>query len=129
MVGRTPGNVMVVRPVRDGVISEFDVTQVMLEYFIGKVHEQSVVPLPRPRVVVGIPTGVTEVEKRAVYDAVMASGARAAMLIEEPIAAAMGAGLPISEVRRLAWSWISAAERLKSRCLRWAVWWLLAPCV
>ena len=99
MVGRTPGNVMVVRPVRDGVISEFDVTQVMLEYFIGKVHEQSVVPLPRPRVVVGIPTGVTEVEKRAVYDAVMASGARQAMLIEEPIAAALGAGLPIGEVR------------------------------
>jgi rod shape-determining protein MreB len=99
MVGRTPGNVVVVRPVRDGVISEFDVTQVMLEYFVGKVHEQSVVPLPRPRVIVGIPTGVTEVEKRAVYDAVMASGARQAMLIEEPIAAALGAGLPISEVR------------------------------
>ncbi len=99
MVGRTPGNVLVVRPVRDGVISEFDVTQVMLEYFIGKVHEQSVVPLPRPRVVVGIPTGVTEVEKRAVYDAVMASGARQAMLIEEPIAAALGAGLPIGEIR------------------------------
>ncbi len=99
MVGRTPGNVVVVRPVRDGVISEFDVTQVMLEYFIGKVHEQSVVPLPRPRVVVGIPTGVTEVEKRAVYDAVMASGARQAMLIEEPIAAALGAGLPIGDVR------------------------------
>jgi rod shape-determining protein MreB len=99
MVGRTPANVLVVRPVRDGVISEFDVTQVMLEYFIGKVHEQSVVPLPRPRVVIGIPTGVTEVEKRAVYDAVMASGARQAMLIEEPIAAALGAGLPIGEVR------------------------------
>ena len=99
MVGRTPGSVTVVRPIRDGVISEFDVTQIMLEYFIGKVHEQSVVPLPRPRVVVGIPTGVTEVEKRAVYDAVMASGARMAYLIEEPIAAALGAGLPISEVR------------------------------
>jgi rod shape-determining protein MreB len=99
MVGRAPGNVLVVRPVRDGVISEFDVTQVMLEYFIGKVHEQSVVPLPRPRVIIGIPTGVTEVEKRAVYDAVMASGARQAMLIEEPIAAALGAGLPIGEVR------------------------------
>jgi rod shape-determining protein MreB len=99
MVGRTPGSVTVVRPIRDGVISEFDVTQVMLEYFIGKVHEQSVVPLPRPRVVVGIPTGVTEVEKRAVYDAVMASGARVVYLIEEPIAAALGAGLPISEIR------------------------------
>ncbi|MDL1919401.1 rod shape-determining protein [Chloroflexi bacterium CFX5] len=99
MVGRTPANVMVVRPIRDGVIAEFDVTRVMLEYFIGKVHEQSVVPLPRPRVIIGLPTGVTEVEKRAVYDAVMASGARQAMLIEEPIAAAIGAGLPIGEVR------------------------------
>lgn len=99
MVGRTPGNVMVVRPLRDGVISEFDVTQIMLEYFIGKVHEQSVVPLPRPRIVIGIPTGVTEVEKRAVYDATMAAGARQAFLLEEPIAAALGAGLPIGEIR------------------------------
>ena len=99
MMGRTPSNVAVIRPLRDGVIAEFDITQVMLEYFIGRVHEQSVVPLPRPRVVVGIPTGVTEVEKRAVYDAVMASGARAAYLIEEPIAAALGAGLPVAEVK------------------------------
>jgi rod shape-determining protein MreB len=99
MVGRTPSNVMVVRPLRDGVISEFDVTQIMLEYFIGKVHEQSVVPLPRPRVIIGIPTGVTEVEKRAVYDATMAAGARQAFLLEEPIAAALGAGLPVGEIR------------------------------
>jgi rod shape-determining protein MreB len=99
MMGRTPSNVAVIRPLRDGVISEFDITQVMLEYFIGRVHEQSVVPLPRPRVVVGIPTGVTEVEKRAVYDAVMASGARSAFLIEEPIAAALGAGLPLADVK------------------------------
>ena len=99
MVGRTPTNVVAVRPLRNGVISEFDITQIMLEYFIGKVHEQSVVPLPRPRVVVGIPTGVTEVEKRAVYDAVMAAGARQAFLIEEPIAAALGAGLPVGEIR------------------------------
>jgi rod shape-determining protein MreB len=98
MMGRTPANVAVVRPLRDGVISEFDITKIMLEYFIERVHEQSVVPLPRPRVVVGIPTGVTEVEKRAVYDAVMAAGARAAYLIEEPIAAALGAGLPIRDV-------------------------------
>ncbi len=98
MVGRTPGNVMVVRPLRDGVISEFDVTQIMLEYFIGKVHEQSVVPLPRPRIIIGIPTGVTEVEKRAVYDATMAAGARQTFLLEEPIAAALGAGLPIGEI-------------------------------
>ena len=99
MVGRTPKNVIAVRPLHDGVISEFDITQIMLEYFIGRVHEQSVVPLPKPRIVIGIPAGVTEVEKRAVYDAAMASGARQAFLIEEPIAAALGAGLPIGETR------------------------------
>ena len=99
MVGRTSGNVIAVRPVRDGVISEFEITEAMLEYFIGKVHEQSVVPLPRPRVVIGIPSGVTEVEKRAVYDASMSAGARETYLIEEPTAAALGAGLPIQEIR------------------------------
>ncbi|OGO15740.1 MAG: rod shape-determining protein [Chloroflexi bacterium RBG_13_68_17] len=99
MVGRTPANVVALRPLRDGVISEFDITEAMLEYFIGKTHEQSIVPVPRPRVVVGIPTGATEVEKRAVYDATMAAGAREAHLIEEPTAAALGAGLPIGEVR------------------------------
>ncbi len=99
MVGRTPKNVIAVRPLHDGVISEFDITQIMLEYFIGRVHEQSVVPLPKPRVVIGIPAGVTEVEKRAVYDAAMAAGARQAFLIEEPIAAALGAGLPVGETR------------------------------
>lgn len=99
MVGRTPANVVAIRPLRDGVISEFDVTEAMLEYFIGKAHEQSIVPVPRPRVVVGIPTGATEVEKRAVYDATMAAGAREAFLIEEPTAAALGAMLPIGEVR------------------------------
>ncbi len=99
MVGRTPANVVALRPLRDGVISEFEITEAMLEYFIGKTHEQSIVPVPRPRVVVGIPTGATEVEKRAVYDATMAAGARESYLIEEPTAAALGAGLPISEVR------------------------------
>ena len=99
MVGRTSGNVIAVRPVRDGVISEFEITEAMLEYFIGKVHEQSVVPLPRPRVVIGIPSGVTEVEKRAVYDAAMSAGARETYLIEEPTAAALGAGLPVNEIR------------------------------
>lgn len=98
MVGRTPANVVAIRPLRDGVISEFEITEAMLEYFIGKAHEQSVVPVPRPRVVVGIPSGATEVEKRAVYDAAMAAGARQAHLIEEPTAAALGAGLPIGEV-------------------------------
>jgi rod shape-determining protein MreB len=99
MVGRTSGNILVLRPLRDGVISEFEITEAMLEYFIGKVHEQSVVPLPRPRVVIGIPSGVTELEKRAVYDASMSSGARETYLIEEPTAAALGAGLPVGEAR------------------------------
>lgn len=99
MSGRTPVNVAVIRPLRDGVISDFDMTRAMLEYFIGRVHEQSVVPLPRPRVVVGIPVGVTEVEKRAAYDAIMAAGARQAFLIEEPIAAALGASLPVDKIR------------------------------
>jgi rod shape-determining protein MreB len=99
MVGRTPANVIAIRPLRDGVISEFEITQAMLEYFIGKVHEQTLVPMPRPRVVVGIPSGVTEVEKRAVYDATLSAGAREALLIEEPMASAIGAGLPITETR------------------------------
>jgi rod shape-determining protein MreB len=99
MAGRTSGSLMVVRPMRDGVISEFEITEAMLEYFIGKVHEQTIVPLPRPRVVIGIPSGVTQVEKRAVYDASMSAGARDTYLIEEPIAAALGAGLPVNEVR------------------------------
>ncbi len=99
MVGRTPANVVAIRPLRDGVISEFEITQAMLEYFIGKAHQQSIVPLPRPRVVIGIPSGATEVEKRAVYDAAMSAGAREAYLIEEPSAAALGAGLPVVEVR------------------------------
>lgn len=99
MMGRTPASVVTIRPLRDGVISEFEITQEMLEYFIGKAHQQSIVPLPRPRVVIGIPSGATEVEKRAVYDAAMSAGAREAFLIEEPAAAALGAGLPVGEVR------------------------------
>jgi rod shape-determining protein MreB len=99
MVGRTPTNVVAVRPLRDGVISEFEITMAMLGYFIGKAHQQTIVPMPRPRVVIGIPSGATEVEKRAVYDASMAAGARETYLIEEPRAAALGAGLPIAEVR------------------------------
>ncbi len=100
MFGKTPtSKFMVVRPLRDGVISEFEITEAMLDYFIRKAHEQSWVPIPRPRVVVGIPSGVTEVEKRAVYDATISAGAREAFLIEEPVAAAIGAGLPIQETR------------------------------
>jgi rod shape-determining protein MreB len=98
MVGRTPANIMVIRPIRDGVISEFEITQAMLSYFIGRVHQQSIVPMPRPRVVIGIPSGATEVEKRAVFDATMAAGAREVYLIEEPTAASLGAGLPMADV-------------------------------
>jgi rod shape-determining protein MreB len=87
-----------VRPLRDGVISEFEITEEMLAYFIGKAHEQSIVPLPRPRVVIGVPTGVTEVEKRAVNDSALLAGARAVYLIEEPTASALAVGLPINEV-------------------------------
>ncbi len=99
MAGRTPAGIIVIRPLRDGVISEFEITHSMLEYFIVKTHQQTIVPMPRPRVVIGIPSGATEVEKRAVYDAAMAAGAREVYLIEEPRAAALGAGLPVSEVR------------------------------
>jgi rod shape-determining protein MreB len=97
MVGRTPTNIVAIRPLRDGVISEFDITEKMIHYFIGKVHDQVILPIPRPRVEVGIPNGCTEVEKRAAYDATVSAGAREAYLIEEPMAAALGSGLPITE--------------------------------
>lgn len=97
MVGRTPAHIVAIRPLRDGVISEFDITEQMLRYFINKAHDRPLLSVPRPRVVVGIPSGVTEVEKRAVYDAAISAGAREAFLIEEPVAAAIGAGLPLTE--------------------------------
>jgi rod shape-determining protein MreB len=99
IVGRTPANIVAIRPLRDGVISEFEMTQAMLDHFIKKAHQHMFTPFPRPRVVVGIPSGVTEVERRAVYDATIAAGAREAYLIEEPMAAAIGAGLPVTESR------------------------------
>jgi rod shape-determining protein MreB len=97
MVGRTPGNIIAIRPLRDGVISDFEVTEAMLDYFIKKAHASMFLPVPRPRVVVGIPSGVTEVERRAVYDACVNAGAREAYSIEEPVAAAIGVGLPLME--------------------------------
>jgi rod shape-determining protein MreB and related proteins len=99
MWSKNPKDILIVRPLRDGVISEFEVTEAMLHHLISKAHEQTWVPIPRPRVVIGIPSGVTEVEKRAVYDAAMSAGAREAFLIEEPVAAAIGAGLPVQETR------------------------------
>lgn len=99
MVGRTPASIVAVRPLRDGVISDYDATAAMLKYYIQKVHDTpSIIPkVPRPRVVIGIPSGVTEVERRAVQDAALAAGAREAFLIEEPMSAAIGANLPIEE--------------------------------
>lgn len=95
MIGRTPGNIVATRPMKDGVIADFDITQTMLRYFIGKATRRK--PIVRPRVVVAVPSGVTEVEKRAVIDATLQAGAREAYLIEEPMAAAIGAGLPVHE--------------------------------
>jgi len=97
MVGKTPAHIVAIRPLRDGVISDFEVTEHMLRYFIDKVHQNSFSLVPRPRVVVGVPSGVTEVEKRAVEDAAMRAGARKAFLIEEPMAAAVGSRLPVQD--------------------------------
>lgn len=99
MLGRTPAAIEAVRPLRDGVISDFDTTEAMLRHFIHRVHQGpgSSFKIPRPRVVVGIPAGATEVERRAVQDAALTAGARQAFLIEEPMAAAIGAGLSIED--------------------------------
>lgn len=97
MVGRTPGHIVATRPLVDGVVSDFEVTEQMLRYFIQKVHRGRFRFMPRPRVLIGIPYGVTEVERRAVEEAAMNAGAREVYLIEEPMAAAIGARLPIQE--------------------------------
>ncbi len=96
MVGKTPSHIVAIRPLVDGVVSDFEVTQQMLRYFIDKIHKDSFSLLPRPRVLVGIPSGVTEVEKRAVIDASLNAGAREAYVIDEPMAAAIGARLPVT---------------------------------
>lgn len=97
MVGKTPGNIVATRPLVDGVVSDFEVTEQMLRYFIDKVHKGKWSFLARPRVLIGIPSEVTEVEKRAVIDAAMNAGAREAYLIDEPMAAAIGARLPVQD--------------------------------
>jgi rod shape-determining protein MreB and related proteins len=97
MVGRTPANIVATRPLVDGVVSDFEITEYMLKYFIEKVHKETFTFFPRPRVVIGIPSGVTEVEKRAVEEATLNAGARQAFLIEEPMAAAIGSRLPVQE--------------------------------
>src|SRR5258705_2452542 len=97
MLGRTPGTIQAIRPLKDGVIADFDVTEEMLRHFIQKVHQHR---WAHPRVVVCVPSGVTGVEKRAVEEACLSAGARQAYLIEEPMAAAIGAGLPVGEPTR-----------------------------
>lgn len=97
MLGRTPGNIVAIRPLRDGVISDYDITERMLKYFINKICGSKVFRLFKPRIMVCVPSGVTEVERRAVIDAAMQAGARKTYLIEEPIAAAIGAGIDISK--------------------------------
>ncbi len=95
MVGRTPANIVAIRPLKDGVIADFEITEVVLRYFIHKAHNRRA--LARPRTIIGVPIGVTEVEKRAVRQSAKSAGAREVYLIEEPMAAAIGAGLPITE--------------------------------
>jgi len=95
MLGRTPDNIRAIRPLRDGVIADFDIAEVMLKHFIHRVNENKA--LVSPRVVIGIPSGVTGVERRAVMDAALQAGARMVYLIDEPVAAAIGAGLPVDE--------------------------------
>ncbi len=95
MLGRTPGNIVAIRPMKDGVIADFEVTEAMLRHFIRKVHNRR--SLVRPRIIICIPSGVTQVEKRAVRESAESAGAREVFLIEEPMAAAIGAGLPITE--------------------------------
>jgi rod shape-determining protein MreB and related proteins len=95
MLGRTPGNIIAIRPMRDGVIADFEVTEAMLRHFIHKVHNRRT--FVRPRIIVAVPSGITPVEKRAVKESAESAGAREVFLIEEPMAAAIGAGLPITE--------------------------------
>ncbi|MDD5450038.1 MAG: rod shape-determining protein, partial [Candidatus Omnitrophica bacterium] len=95
MLGRTPGNIVAIRPMKDGVIADFEITESMLRYFIRKVHKSR--HLVRPRMVIAIPSGITEVEKRAVKDSALHAGAREVFMVEEPMAAAIGVGLPIQE--------------------------------
>ena len=95
MLGRTPGNIVAIRPLKAGVIADFEITEAMLRYFIRKVHNRRM--LIRPRVIIAVPSGITEVEKRAVKDSATHAGAREVYLIEEPMAAAIGVGLPVQE--------------------------------
>ena len=95
MLGRTPGNIVAIRPMKDGVIADFEVTEAMLRYFINKVHNRT--RMVNPRIMICVPSGITSVERRAVKDSAISAGAREVFLIEEPMAAAIGAGMPVAE--------------------------------
>jgi rod shape-determining protein MreB len=115
MIGRTPAGITAIRPLRDGVIADFETTERMLRYFIQKVHKRR--HFAKPRIVVCVPSGITGVEQRAVKDAGYQAGARKVYIIEEPMAAAIGAGLPCTS-RPATWSSTSAAARPRSRSSR-----------
>lgn len=119
MLGRVPGNIEAIRPMKDGVIANFTITEQMLKSFIKKVHTPSIFS-PRPRIVICVPYGSTQVERRAIKESAEAAGAKQVYLIEEPMAAALGAGLPVSEAA-VPWLLISAGVRPKSEWFLWAV--------
>jgi hypothetical protein len=117
MLGRTPGSIEAIRPMREGVIADFDTAEEMIKHFIRKVHKRST--FSKPKIIVCVPHGATPVEKRAIRQSVLSAGARRAGLIAEPIAAAIGAGMPITDPTG-SWSSISAAAPPRWRCCRWA---------
>ena len=125
MLGRTPGSIVAIRPLKDGVIADFEITENMLRYFIQKIHNRKT--LVRPRIVICVPSGITAVEKRAVREAAESAGAREVYLIEEPMAAAIGAGLPITEPEGSMIVDIGAVPP-RSRWSRWRGWCSRARC-
>ena len=130
MLGRTPGNISAIRPMKDGVIADFYVTEKMLQHFIHKVHENRFLR-PSPRVLVSVPCGSTQVERRAIRESAISAGAREVFLLEEPMAAAMGAGMPVEEATRFDgggyWWWYHGSRHyfIKWYCLfrLCAYWW------
>ena len=117
MLGRTPGNILAIRPMKAGVIADFEITEAMLRYFIKKVHNRR--KMVRPRVIISVPSDITEVEKRAVKDSAVHAGAREVFLIEEPMAAAIGVGLPVQEPAGNMIVDIFSRYCIQPQCPRW----------